>query len=192
VFSPSVEVVLTIAFREAESRRHAYLTLEHLLYSLAHDADGERILGAVGVDLPKLRRDLDAFLRESVETVKRGEEREPAQTIAFRRVLQTAAMHVQSAQRAEVQAGDVCAAILQQPQTHAAQLLAAQGVTRLDVLEYLSHGIPRRRSLLKLPTIRPMSRVPAPVRKDRRRRAIRSALTAATSPNGRVRANSTR
>jgi ATP-dependent Clp protease ATP-binding subunit ClpA len=132
---------LTIAFREAESRRHAYLTLEHLLYSLAHDADGERILGAVGVDLPKLRRDLDAFLRESVETVKRGEEREPAQTIAFRRVLQTAAMHVQSAQRAEVQAGDVCAAILQQPQTHAAQLLAAQGVTRLDVLEYLSHGI---------------------------------------------------
>jgi ATP-dependent Clp protease ATP-binding subunit ClpA len=141
VFSPSVEVVLTIAFREAESRRHAYLTLEHLLYSLAHDADGERILGAVGVDLPKLRRDLDAFLRESVETVKRGEEREPAQTIAFRRVLQTAAMHVQSAQRSEVQAGDVCAAILQQPQTHAAQLLAAQGVTRLDVLEYLSHGI---------------------------------------------------
>ena len=141
MFSPSVEVVLTIAFREAESRRHAYLTLEHLLYSLAHDADGERILGAVGVDLPKLRRDLDAFLRESVETVKRGEEREPAQTIAFRRVLQTAAMHVQSAQRAEVQAGDVCAAILQQPQTHAAQLLAAQGVTRLDVLEYLSHGI---------------------------------------------------
>jgi ATP-dependent Clp protease ATP-binding subunit ClpA len=141
VFSPSVEVVLTIAFREAESRRHAYLTLEHLLYSLAHDADGERILGAVGVDLPKLRRDLDAFLRESVETVKRGEEREPAQTVAFRRVLQTAAMHVQSAQRSEVQAGDLCAAILQQPQTHAAQLLAAQGVTRLDVLEYLSHGI---------------------------------------------------
>jgi ATP-dependent Clp protease ATP-binding subunit ClpA len=141
VFSPSVEVVLTIAFREAESRRHAYLTLEHLLYSLAHDADGERILGAVGVDLPKLRRDLDAYLRESVETVKRGEEREPAQTMAFRRVLQTAAMHVQSAQRAEVQAGDICAAILQQPQTHAAQLLAAHGVTRLDVLEYLSHGI---------------------------------------------------
>ncbi len=133
--------MLTIAFREAESRRHAYLTLEHLLYSLAHDADGERILGAVGVDLPKLRRDLDTYLRESVETVKRGEEREPAQTVAFRRVLQTAAMHVQSAQRAEVQAGDICAAILQQPQTHAAQLLAAQGVTRLDVLEYLSHGI---------------------------------------------------
>jgi ATP-dependent Clp protease ATP-binding subunit ClpA len=141
VFSSSVEVVLTIAFREAVSRRHVYLTLEHLLYSLAHDAEGERILGAVGVDLPKLRRDLDAYLRDSVEAVKRGEEREPVQTVAFRRVLQTAAMHVQSAQRAEVQAGDICAAILQQPQSHAAQLLAAHGVTRLDVLEYLSHGI---------------------------------------------------
>lgn len=141
MFSASVEVVLTIAFREAVSRRHAYLTLEHLLYSLAHDADGERILGAVGVDLPKLRRDLDAYLKESIEPVKRGEEREPVQTAAFRRVLQTAALHVQSAQRDEVQAGDICAAILQQPQTHAAQLLAANGVTRLDVLEYLSHGI---------------------------------------------------
>src|SRR5262245_60740773 len=141
VFSASIEIVLTIAFREAVSRRHAYLTLEHLLYSLAHDADGERILGAVGVDLPKLRRDLDAYLKDSIEGVKRGEEREPVQTVAFRRVLQTAALHVESAQREEVQAGDICAAILQQPQTHAAQLLAGHGVTRLDVLEYLSHGI---------------------------------------------------
>ena len=60
MFSASLEIVLTIAYREALSRRHAYVTLEHLLYALAHDADGERILGACGVDLPKLRRDLDA------------------------------------------------------------------------------------------------------------------------------------
>jgi ATP-dependent Clp protease ATP-binding subunit ClpA len=153
VFSSAVEVVLTIAFREAVSRRHAYLTLEHLLYSLAHDADGERILGAVGVDLPKLRRELDSYLKESIESVKRGDEREPVQTVAFRRVLQTAALHVQSAQREEVQAGDILAAILQQPQTHAAQLLAEHGVTRLDVLEYLSHGITKS-------TIEPESETP--------------------------------
>jgi len=59
VFSSSVEVVLTIAYREAVSRRHAYLTLEHLLYVLAHDPDGERILAACGADLPALRRALD-------------------------------------------------------------------------------------------------------------------------------------
>ena len=141
MFSASVEVLLTITYREAVSRRHAYITLEHLLYALAHDDEGERILAACGVDLPKLRRDLDSYLSDAIEQAKRGEEREPSQTAAFRRVLQTAVLHVQSAQRPEVQAGDICAAILQQPKTHAAQLLADQGVTRLDVLEYIAHGI---------------------------------------------------
>jgi ATP-dependent Clp protease ATP-binding subunit ClpA len=141
VFSAALELVLTIAYREAVSRRHAYVTLEHLLYALAHDNDGERILAACGTDLPKLRRDLDAYLRDSIEQQKRGDQREPEQTAAFRRVLQTAVLHVQSAQRTEVEAGDICAAILQQPKTHAAQLLAEQGVTRLDVLEYIAHGI---------------------------------------------------
>jgi ATP-dependent Clp protease ATP-binding subunit ClpA len=141
VFSAAIEVVLTIAYREAVSRRHAYVTLEHLLYALAHDNDGERILAACGADLPRLRRDLDAYLSESLEQMKRGDAREPEQTAAFRRVLQTAVLHVQSAQRGEVEAGDIFAAILQQPKTHAAQLLAEQGVTRLDILEYISHGI---------------------------------------------------
>jgi ATP-dependent Clp protease ATP-binding subunit ClpA len=141
VFSAAIEVVLTIAYREAVSRRHPYVTLEHLLYALAHDNDGERILAACGADLPRLRRDLDTYLAESLEQTKRGEAREPEQTAAFRRVLQTAVLHVQSAQRGEVEAGDIFAAILQQPRTHAAQLLAEQGVTRLDILEYISHGI---------------------------------------------------
>jgi ATP-dependent Clp protease ATP-binding subunit ClpA len=141
VFSAAIEVVLTIAYREAVSRRHAYITLEHLLYALAHDNEGERILAACGADLPRLRRDLDAYLGDSLEQMKRGDAREPEQTAAFRRVLQTAVLHVQSAQRGEVEAGDIFAAILQQPKTHAAQLLAEQGVTRLDILEYISHGI---------------------------------------------------
>ena len=141
MFSAAIEVVLTIAYREAVSRRHAYVTLEHLLYALAHDNDGERILAACGADLPRLRRDLDSYLSDSLEQMKRGDAREPEQTAAFRRVLQTAVLHVQSAQRGEVEAGDIFAAMLQQPKTHAAQLLAEQGVTRLDILEYISHGI---------------------------------------------------
>ena len=141
MFSTSVEIVLHVAFREAVSRRHAYLTLEHLLYALAHDPDGERILSACGADLDLLRRTLHAYLAESLEQLPRGQEVEPEQTAAFRRVLQTAVMHVQSAQRQEAQAGDILAAILQQPKTHAAHLLAEQGITRLDILEYISHGI---------------------------------------------------
>jgi len=141
MFSASLEVVLTIAYREALTRRHAYVTLEHLLYALAHDPEGERILYACGADLPRLRRDLESYLDESVEKVARGRERQPEQTRAFARALQTAVLHVQSANRQEVQAGDVCAAIMQQPQSYAAQLLAAQGITRLDILEYISHGI---------------------------------------------------
>ncbi|HEX5474744.1 MAG TPA: ATP-dependent Clp protease ATP-binding subunit ClpA [Vicinamibacterales bacterium] len=141
MFSPSLEVVLTVAYREAAARRHTHLTLEHLLYALAHDPDGERILGACGADLPQLRRDLDKYLNDHVEQFSRGQQKEPEQTLAFRRVLQTAVLHVQSAGRQEVQSGDVLAATLQQSRSYAAQLLAAQGVTRLDVLEYITHGI---------------------------------------------------
>ena len=141
MFSPTLEVILTIAHREAGSRRHTHLTLEHLLYALAHDAEGEQILAAVGVDLRQLRIDLDAYLSKSLEQFSRGRNREPEQTLAFRRVLQTAVLHVQSAGRDEVRAGDVLAAMLQEQKSYAAQLLAAQGITRLDVLNYISHGI---------------------------------------------------
>ena len=141
MFSASLEIALTIAYREATSRRHTHLTLEHLLYALAHDLDGERILAACGADLPQLRKDLDKYLNESIEQFSRGQQKEPEQTLAFRRVLQTAVLHVQSAGRQEVQSGDVLAATLQQNKSHAAQLLADQGITRPDVLEYITHGI---------------------------------------------------
>ena len=140
MFSASLELILSVAYREAVSRRHTHLTLEHLLYALAHDPDGENILAACGGDLPALRRALDHFL-QSVERFSRGSRSEPEQTLAFRRVLQTAVLHVQSAGRDEVRSGDVLAAVLQQPKSYAAQLLESQGITRLDVLNYISHGI---------------------------------------------------
>ena len=141
MFSASLELILNVAYREAASRRHTHLTLEHLLYALAHDPEGERILAACGADLPSLRRTLDEFLA-TLETFGKGERTsEPAQTLGFRRVLQTAVLHVQSAGKDEVRSGDVLAAILQQPKAYAAQLLETQGVTRLDVLNYISHGI---------------------------------------------------
>ena len=141
MFSASLELILSVAYREAASRRHTHLTLEHLLYALAHDPEGERILAACGADLSGLRRTLDEFLG-TLETFGKGERaREPAQTLGFRRVLRTAVLHVQSAGKDEVRSGDVLAAILQQPKAYAAQLLETQGITRLDVLNYISHGI---------------------------------------------------
>ena len=141
MFSASLELILNVAYREAMSRRHTHLTLEHLLYALAHDTEAERILAACGADLRELRRALDEFLG-TLETVgRRDRGSEPAQTLAFRRVLQTAVLHVQSAGKDEVRAGDILAAILQQPKAHAAEVLAAQGITRLDILNYISHGI---------------------------------------------------
>ncbi len=144
MFSSALEVVLHLALREAVSRGHAYLTLEHLLYALLHESEAERILAACGADLPVLRDAVNTYLDESIERQRRGKEREPEQTVAFRQVLQTAILHVQSAQRDEANVGDILAAILQQPKTYAAKVLAGQGITRLDILNYISHGIAKR------------------------------------------------
>jgi ATP-dependent Clp protease ATP-binding subunit ClpA len=166
MFSSSVELILSIAYREATARRHTHLTLEHLLYVLAHDTEGERILSACGADLPVLRRELDRYLGEKVEQFPRGRQQEPEQTLAFRRTLQTAVLHVQSANRAEVQAGDLLAAMLQQTKSFAARVLEGQGVTRLDILNYISHGI---------------SKVPSPVPED----PARSSAPAGNGDEGR-------
>ena len=147
MFSAALELILNVAYREAAARRHTHLTLEHLLYALAHDPEGEKILGACGSDLPALRHSLDEFLG-SLEQFSRGaRSREPDQTLAFQRVLQTAVLHVQSAGKDEVRFGDVLAAILQQPNSYAAELLQSQDISRLDVLNYISHGIS------KIPTV---------------------------------------
>ena len=141
MFSAALELILNVAYREAAARRHTHLTLEHLLYALAHDPEGEKILTACGGDLPALRHSLDEFLG-TLEQFSRGARgREPDQTLAFQRVLQTAVLHVQSAGKDEVRFGDVLAAILQQPNSYAAELLQSQDISRLDVLNYISHGI---------------------------------------------------
>jgi ATP-dependent Clp protease ATP-binding subunit ClpA len=141
VFSATVERILELSFREAVSRRHAHLTLEHLLFAVAHDPQGERILTAAGADVPRLRAELDVFLRETLERLPVSVNQGPIQTLAFRRVMQSAVLHVQSAGKNEADVGDLLAALLQQTKSQAAYLLSAHGVTRLDVLNFISHGI---------------------------------------------------
>jgi ATP-dependent Clp protease ATP-binding subunit ClpA len=141
VFSAALEMILNVAVREALARRHGHLTLEHLLYAVANHPAGEEILRACAVDLDRLRGELSKYLEDSIERLPKGSEQEPSQTLAFRRVLQAAVLHVQSAGREEAHVGDVLAAILQQPKSQAAQMLVSQGVTRLDILNYISHGV---------------------------------------------------
>jgi ATP-dependent Clp protease ATP-binding subunit ClpA len=124
------------------ARRHAYLTVEHLLYALIHDDDGARVLRHCGADLPKLKAALDRFFNESLDKHPAGEEGgETSQTLAFHRVMRSALHHAASAEKEEVEAGDLLAAIFQEPDSHAVALLRSQEVSRLDVLHYVSHGI---------------------------------------------------
>ncbi|HXK09634.1 MAG TPA: ATP-dependent Clp protease ATP-binding subunit ClpA [Vicinamibacteria bacterium] len=150
MFSASLERVLNLAAREAMVRRHADLTVEHLLFAAAHDPEGEEILEAAGADVPRLRRELAEFLEQTMQRLPPGSRRPPQQTLAFRRVLQTAVVHVQSAGKDEAGVGDMLAALMREGRSQAVELLGSHGVTRLDVLNFISHGVrkgpPRERA----------------------------------------------
>jgi ATP-dependent Clp protease ATP-binding subunit ClpA len=142
--SREVHLTLQAAFREAVVRRHAYVTVEHLLYALSHDDQGAEILRHAGADLAALRSALERFFREDLERVPGEESFAARQTLAFHRVLQSAVSHCERSEKPSVDAGDLIAAIFQEPDSHAVTLLRSQEVTRLDVLRYLSHGISKR------------------------------------------------
>ncbi len=135
-----LQMTIQASLREAVSRRHAYLTVEHLLHALAHDDAGADVLRNVGVDVDRLIEELEAWLEREVEKHPDGKARETVQTLAFHRVIEAALGQAESAEKEEVGAGDLLAAILQEPDSHAVALLRAQEVSRLDVLRYVSHG----------------------------------------------------
>jgi ATP-dependent Clp protease ATP-binding subunit ClpA len=135
-----LQLTLQAAFREAMVRRHAALTVEHLLYALAHDDRGQEVLKHTGVRVGRLKQELERFFDEDVERIPKGEEAQTEQTLAFHRVLEGAVQHADRAEKEEVEAGDLLAAIFQETESHAVELLRNQGLTRIDVLRYISHG----------------------------------------------------
>jgi ATP-dependent Clp protease ATP-binding subunit ClpA len=136
-----LQITLQAAVREAIARRHAYVTVEHLLYALLHDEEGLEVLRGAGARVGPLKADLERFFDEDLEKHPGDEPVETQQTLAVHRVLQAALHHAASAEKEEVRAGDLVAAILQEPDSYAVARLRAQGVSRLDVLKYISHGI---------------------------------------------------
>jgi ATP-dependent Clp protease ATP-binding subunit ClpA len=140
-FTKELEDTLLAAFREAEQRRHEYLMLEHVLFAMAAGEGAGKTLRALGVDLPQLRRDLEAFFAETLDALPPDVSRAPRQTPAFQRVLQRASMQMQAAGKDTIDTGNLLAAFYREASSHAVYLLEKQGVTRLDVLQYVSHGI---------------------------------------------------
>ncbi len=139
--SRELQITLQAAYREAVMRRHAYLTIEHILYALIHDARGAEIVRHSGGQVEPLKAALERFFAEDLETVPGDEPFEAHQTLAVHRVLQGALSHCEGAEKEEVEAGDLIAALFQEPDSHAVTLLRGQGVSRLDVLQYISHGV---------------------------------------------------
>ena len=139
--SREIQLALQAAFREAVARRHAYVTVEHLLYALLHDDAGAEIVSHAGGNIERLKLALERFFGDDVEEVPGDEPFEAQQTLAFHRVLQGAAVHCEGAEKEEVEAGDLLASIFQEPDSYAVTLLRSQGVTRLDVVQYVAHGI---------------------------------------------------
>jgi len=134
-----LQATLQSAVADARRRRHEYVTLEHLLHAMARDKISSEILAACGADLAELEKELEDYLDRTLEA--RTGTGEPEQTAAFQRVLQRAAWHVQGAGRTELNAGDVLVAITRERGSHAVFLLDKQGVRRLDILSYISHGV---------------------------------------------------
>jgi ATP-dependent Clp protease ATP-binding subunit ClpA len=139
--SRGLESSLTLALREARDRRHEYLCIEHVLYALLLDPGVIEVLRACGGDVEALRRDLAAYLDERLDRLPLDKDGPPQQTLGFQRILQRAAAHVQSAGKDEIDGRNVLVAIFREPDSHAAYLLARQGISRLDVVSYISHGI---------------------------------------------------
>jgi ATP-dependent Clp protease ATP-binding subunit ClpA len=135
-----LESSLRLAFAEAKARRHEHVTLEHLLYALLKDPIAIRVLRACGARLGELKRDLEQHLLETQPTLPEGTDRDPEQTRAFQRVLERAAMQVQSSGKETIDGGNVLIALYREQDSHALYLLEKQGVTRLDLTRYVSHG----------------------------------------------------
>ena len=141
MLSPELQATLQRAVDDVRERHHEYLTLEHLMLSILDDPSGVDIVTKCGGDIDRLRGDLERFLEEEIEELPEGEESGPDQTVAFQRVLQRAAMHVQAAGRQQMTTGNVIASMFRERDSHAVYLLEKQGVTRFDVINYISHGV---------------------------------------------------
>ena len=141
MFSKDLEVTIGQCYKQAREQRHEFMTVEHLLLALTENQSALGALRACGVDLPRLTHELEKIIAETVPVLPHGDERDTQPTLGFQRVLQRAVYHVQSSGRKEVTGANVLVAIFGEKDSHAVYFLHQQEITRLDVVNYISHGI---------------------------------------------------
>ncbi len=141
MLSKELELALIKAIKEAKNHRHEYVTVEHMLYGLLHDDLARHIIDKCGGNNQNIKERLERFFETGMPIMKGGDG-EPAQTVAFNRVLQRAVSHVQSCGKKQVDTGDVLVSIFTEQDSHAVYFLGSEGVGRLEVLEYISHSLP--------------------------------------------------
>jgi len=142
MFSQKLEMALVTAVRQAKSHRHEFVTVEHLLYGILQDELINRVIKQCGGSLNNLKKRLEKFFDGELPTQKLHDTNDPIQTLGFNRVLQRAIGHVQSCGKKEVDSGDVLVAIFSEPDSHAVYFLSSEGLDRMSVVEYISHGLP--------------------------------------------------
>ena len=143
MLSSELEFCLNEAFQRARDQRHEFMTVEHLLLSLLDIPRIHEILKSCGSNLPELRRQLTEFIDEQTPLLPDDDENDVQPTLGFQRVLQRAVFHVQSSGKSEVTGSNVLVAIFSEKQSQAVYFLSMQDITRLDVVNYISHGMPQ-------------------------------------------------
>jgi len=142
MLSRELEVTLNLAFKNAREKRHEFMTVEHLLLALLDDASASNVLKACGADITILRQDLIEFIDSTMPTIPETQlEQETQPTHGFQRVLQRAVFQVNSANHSEVMGANVVVAIFSEQESQAVYFLRLQNVARIDVVNYISHGI---------------------------------------------------
>ncbi|WP_028449787.1 ATP-dependent Clp protease ATP-binding subunit ClpA [Chitinibacter tainanensis] len=141
MIAQELEVSLHMAFMDARQKRHEYITVEHLLLALLDNPSAIEVMKACGANLEELRRQLGDFVTEHTPVVSGTNEVETQPTIGFQRVIQRAILHVQSSGKKEVTGANVLVAIFGEKDSHAVYFLHQQGITRLDVVNFIAHGI---------------------------------------------------
>jgi ATP-dependent Clp protease ATP-binding subunit ClpA len=141
MISKELSATLGFAVREAKKRRHEYVAIEHILFAILHDPHGIEIVEACGGDIDNLKAELEVFFKNKMNSLPTPKDYVLQQTIGFQRVIQRAVNHVRSAEKQEVSIGDILASIFQEKDSHAAYFLGAEGITRFEVLNYISHGV---------------------------------------------------